>query len=86
MAATLVEPEVFEALDVPPLLGTWVRPDHTVRGTDRVVVLSHRFWQDRFGGRPDVVGRTLRIDAADHVVVGVMPAGFDFPPRTSVGL
>ena len=86
VAATLMEPEVFQALAVPPLLGTWVRPEHTARGTGRVVVLSHRLWQDRFGGRQDVVGQTLRIDAADHVVVGVMPAGFDFPPRTSVGL
>jgi putative ABC transport system permease protein len=86
VAATLAEPEVFQALAVLPLHGTWFRPEHTKRGMDRVVVLSHRLWQDRFGGRQDVVGRTLRIDAADHVVIGVMPAGFDFPPRTSVGL
>jgi putative ABC transport system permease protein len=86
VAATLIEPEVFRALAVPPLLGTWFGPQHPSQGADRVAVLSHRLWQDRFGGRQDVVGQTLRVDAADHVIVGVMPAGFDFPPRTSVGL
>jgi putative ABC transport system permease protein len=86
VAATLVEPEVFQALAIPPLLGTWFRAEHTTPGADRVVVLSHRLWQDRFGGRQAVVGQTLRIDAADYVVAGVMPAGFDFPPRTTVGL
>ena len=86
VAATLIEPEVFRALAVPPLLGTWFGPQHPSQGADRVAVLSHRLWQDRFGGRQDVVGQTIRVDAADHVIVGVMPAGFDFPPRTSVGL
>jgi hypothetical protein len=86
VAATAVEPEVFHALNVPPLHGRLFRPEHTTRGMERVVVLSHRLWQDQFGGRHDVIGQTLRIDAADHAVVGVMPAGFEFPPRTSVGL
>jgi putative ABC transport system permease protein len=86
IAATLVEPEVFQALAVPALHGTWFRTERTARGNDRAVVLGHRIWQDRFAGRQDVIGQTLRIDAVDHTVIGVMPAGFDFPPRTSVGL
>ena len=86
VAATLVEPDVFQALNVPPRHGRLFRPEHTTLGMERVVVLSHRLWQDQFGGRPDIVGQTLRIDAADHAVIGVMPASFEFPPRTSVGL
>ncbi len=87
ITATLAEPEILQALSVPPLLGTWFRPDHGSLGTNhRVAILSYRLWQDRFDGRRDVIGQTLRIDAADHVIVGVMPEGFDFPARTSVGL
>jgi len=44
-----------------------------------VVVLSHRFWQQRFGGTTDVIGRTLRVDGVSHEIVGVMPRGFAFP-------
>lgn len=86
VAATLVEPEVFHALGVPALQGRGFLKEHTRPEMDRVVVLSHSLWQDRFGGRADVIGQTLRIDSADHVVVGVMPAGFEFPPRASAAL
>ena len=86
VSAALVEPEVFHALGVAPLQGRVFLREHTTPGMDRVVVLSHRLWQDRFGGRPDVLGETLRIDAADHVVIGVMPPDFEFPPRASAAL
>jgi putative ABC transport system permease protein len=42
-------------------------------------MLSHRVWQARFGGAPSVVGRTVFLDGTDHLVIGVMPAGFAFP-------
>lgn len=43
-------------------------------GRDHVLVLSHRLWTSRFGGR-DVVGRTVRVDGKPHTVVGVLAAG-----------
>src|SRR5262249_22577019 len=42
-------------------------------------VLSDRFWMRRFGGDPNVLGRTLRLDGQDVKVIGVMPPGFDHP-------
>jgi len=81
-----VEPEVFSALGVAPLAGRVFSRGHAEPGADRVVVIGHRIWQDLFGGRPDIVGQSVRIDAADHTIVGVMPPGFEFPPRASATL
>ncbi len=86
VAATFAEPDVFRALGVSPLYGRLLLPEDTTRGPERVVVLSHALWQDRFGGKKDVIGHTIRIDASDHTVVGVMPAGFELPPRASAAL
>lgn len=49
------------------------------RGAEAVVVLSHEFWMQRFGGDPSAVGETLRLDGRPKVVAGVAPAGFSFP-------
>jgi len=84
--ATFAEPEVFQALGVPPLHGRFVLPENTTPGLDRVVVLGHALWMDRFGGSKDAIGQTIRINASDHTIVGVMPAGFEFPPRASAAL
>lgn len=45
-------------------------------GAARAVVISHRLWQERFGGDPQVVGRTLSVEGVATPVVGVLPAGF----------
>jgi len=42
----------------------------------RVLVLSHRYWQKRFGGDPAILGRTVRVDGEPFTVVGVLPEGF----------
>lgn len=44
-------------------------------GKDQVVILTHRLWQERFGGDPEIIGRQIRIDAKPHTVVGVLGAG-----------
>ena len=74
----LMSGNAFQFLGVPPVLGralqpTDVRPDGTV---EPVVVLSHRLWLRLFDGSPDALGRTLRLNGADHTVVGVMPPRF----------
>jgi putative ABC transport system permease protein len=48
-------------------------------GAPRVVVLSHRFWQDRFGGANNVLGESLTLDGNSYSIIGVMPAGFTLP-------
>jgi hypothetical protein len=71
--------EFFPVLRVAPLLGRWFLRDDEVRGRHRVVVLGHAYWQQQFGGAPDVVGRTLDLNDEQWEIVGVAPAGFTYP-------
>jgi putative ABC transport system permease protein len=74
-----VTDNAFATLGVPPALGRTFRPGEDRPGANRVAVLSHDLWRRRFGADPRVLGRALRMDGAAYTVVGVMPAGFDFP-------
>ncbi|MCP4657355.1 MAG: ABC transporter permease, partial [bacterium] len=64
---------VFRALRVHPVVGRSFTPEDEEPGAPAVVLLSHRYWQARFGGDPGVVGRMLRIDGQASEIVGVMP-------------
>jgi predicted permease len=68
----------FDVLGVAPSLGRVFRADEDMPGAQRVAILSHSFWRDRFGGDPAVAGRDLLVDNSRVIVVGVMPAGFQF--------
>ncbi|HXG64046.1 MAG TPA: ABC transporter permease [Blastocatellia bacterium] len=74
-----VTADFFHALGVQPALGRVFTPEEHELGADRVAVLSDRFWMRRFGGDPNILGRTLRLDGQDVTVVGVMPPGVDHP-------
>jgi len=69
----------FSVLGVRPEVGGELHWDQTWSPDDSVVVLSHRLWVQRFGADPGVVGRTIHLGSSRDRVVGVMPAGFDFP-------
>ena len=58
--------------------GRTLRPDEDQPGKDRVVVLSHRLWESRFGSDRALVGRTLTLDDQPYTVVGVLNAGGPF--------
>jgi putative ABC transport system permease protein len=66
-------------LRVQPALGRGFTADDEIDGRHRVAILSHAFWQRRFGGAADVVGRTLEVNDETWEVAGVMPRGFSFP-------
>lgn len=66
-----------------PLLGRPLLPADERADAEPVLVIGHEVWQSRFGGDPAVVGRTVRIGATAHTIVGVMPAGFAFPMNHS---
>ena len=68
-----ISDNLFSILGVQPQLGRGFRPDETVLGNHRVLMISHRFWQTRFGGDPHIVGRTVRVDGETHEIVGVLP-------------
>jgi len=48
-------------------------------GQSSVVILSHRLWQERFGGNPEIVGHNIDLDGHSSLVAGVMPQNFRFP-------
>jgi putative ABC transport system permease protein len=66
----------LKVLGVRPLFGRLMHPEEDVAGQDGVVVLGHAFWKQQFAGDPNVIGRTLVVDGAPHVVIGVLPADF----------
>src|SRR5215470_406848 len=66
-------------LGVQPALGRWYTPIEDLPGDVRVAVISHRMWQETFGGDREVVGRRITVDASPVTVIGVMPPGFNFP-------
>ena len=73
---------MFETLGLRAPRGRLLTPSDDVRGAGArggVAVVSHDFWQRRFGGGDDVIGRTLTIDRVPFTIVGVMPAGFTGP-------
>jgi predicted permease len=71
--------DLFPALGVAPLKGRAFTEEEDRPGSDGVVVISHALWQHRFGGDPEVVGKTVTLDGQACAVVGVMPASFHFP-------
>jgi predicted permease len=78
----------FETLGTPPLLGRTIRPEDDTWTAPGTVLLSYGFWQRRFGGRTDAIGRKVTVDRHVCVVIGVMPQGFHLPaePRIDVYL
>jgi putative ABC transport system permease protein len=67
---------ILTALDVQPALGRWFSPDDHRPGTQDTVILSGGYWQRRFGGDLNVIGRVMTIDTTPRTVIGVMPASF----------
>ncbi len=63
----------FETLGVAPLVGRAFAAGDEVPGHERVVVLSHAFWQQHFGGRREVIGHDLRLSGQPFTIIGVMP-------------
>ncbi len=74
--AALTTANFFHVLGVAPEVGRAFNADEETSGRDRVVVLSHGFWERRFGSRPGVVGSTITLSGLPYTVVGVAPAGF----------
>jgi predicted permease len=84
IAGQSMTPAAFAALGVQPILGRlFTDEDVQSRAQARVIVLSHRLWQTRFGGRTDIVGQEVRLDRVNRTVVGVMPDRFRYPSEVT---
>ena len=71
-------PGVLPAFGVAPALGRGLTAEDCRTGAAPVAIIGHALWQQTFGGDPGLLGRTIRLNAGDVTVVGIMPAGFEF--------
>ncbi|HEY2432937.1 MAG TPA: ABC transporter permease [Vicinamibacterales bacterium] len=79
LTGAIVTGSFFDVMGVAPALGRTLVPADDDSG-QRPVVLSNATWRRRFGADAGIVGRSIVLNGAAHVVVGVMPAAFLFPP------
>jgi len=82
--ASLVSEDFFRVLAVSPFLGRTFSAEEYQAGNTNVAVFSYGLWRRKFGADPGIVGRTLRLDEAPYVVVGVMPPEFQFPSKQEI--
>lgn len=81
--AAVVSEGFFEAVGVTATMGRTFTSDEFLRGRNRVIAISHGVWRRIFGADPNVVGRTVQLDGAAYMVVGVLPSTFQ--PRILQG-
>ena len=79
-----VSASFFPLFGVPARLGRGFLPDEDQPGKENVVVLSYGLWQRRFGGDKEIIGKTIRVSDVLHLVVGVMPPGFNYPGQSEL--
>jgi len=69
----------FGLLGVRPFMGRAFTAEDDFRTDQRIVILGYHVWEQRYGSDPNIIGRTIRVNAAPATVVGVMPRDFRFP-------
>jgi predicted permease len=70
---------LLETLGAQPAAGRFFLQENAVEGQDQVVVLSYGYWRERFAQSRAAIGQTIRVDGVSRRIVGVMPAGVQFP-------
>jgi predicted permease len=69
---------IWPLLGISPLMGRTYTPDDDRPGHDHVAVLSYAFWSKRLASDPNILGKTIQLDAEAYTVIGVLPEGFNF--------
>ncbi|MFN7993641.1 MAG: ABC transporter permease [Bryobacteraceae bacterium] len=80
-----VSANTFHVLGVSPTLGRTFLEEEEPEGRDQAAILSDGLWRRRFHADPGVVGRKITLDGKPYLIVGVMPAAFQFPRQTELG-
>jgi putative ABC transport system permease protein len=78
-----ITPNYFRILDVAPKIGRSFT-DSEGQSNAQVALLSDKFWRTVLHGDPEIVGKTITLDAKPYSVIGIMPPGFNQPPQTEV--
>ena len=76
----------FSVMGTRPLLGRTMTPADDAFDGPKVAVLGYTLWRRRFGGDSSVVGRPVRLDGESYTVLGIMPAGFNYPSGSELWL
>jgi putative ABC transport system permease protein len=79
ISAARVSSNVLRLLGVRPALGRDFRDEEDASGGNQVAMISAALWESRFGADPAVIGKTAVLDSQPFAIIGVMPAGFEFP-------
>jgi putative ABC transport system permease protein len=69
----------FDVLGVKPQIGRFFVPDESQPAGKPVIVISDALWHSRFGGNPGIVNQTIALDGTPYSIIGVLPAGIQFP-------
>ncbi len=86
LAGALMSADVFAALRTQPEIGRVFRKDEDKPGAPPVAVISHALWQNRFGGQAGIVNKTVNLNGKPYTILGVMPAGLEFPYKVDLWL
>jgi macrolide transport system ATP-binding/permease protein len=81
--AVRVSDGFFRTLEVTPVLGRDFQTGEDLPQAPQTVLLSYAVWQNRFGGRKDVLGQSVTLSGVPHTIIGVLPASFQFAPQGS---
>ncbi|HST20728.1 MAG TPA: ABC transporter permease [Blastocatellia bacterium] len=81
LEAAVVTGSFFDVLGVQSSMGRTIIPDDDQSGKDNIVVLSHGFWQRRFGSDTAIIGKAITLNRNSFTIIGVMPPDFKFPGR-----
>ncbi|HEY0729277.1 MAG TPA: ABC transporter permease, partial [Pyrinomonadaceae bacterium] len=82
--AFLITANFLDAVGVKPSMGRNFTADENQPGKDAVAILTHGLWQRRFGGDPNIVGKTITLDGTARTIVGVMPERFKYPSNAEL--
>jgi putative ABC transport system permease protein len=74
----------FQSARVAPFLGRSFLPEEYSSSRQQVVMVSHRFWQQQFGGDPRLIGMTMHLNGQNFTVIGIMPTMFDVPSGVDI--
>jgi putative ABC transport system permease protein len=81
VSRALVAPRFLQVWGIAPALGRDFTYEEHLTGGPSAVIISDRYWRNRFGADPQILSRKIRVGSESHSIVGVMPPSFHFPER-----
>src|SRR5262245_26685168 len=74
----------FDVLGAHPVMGRGFQPGEDRPGGERLAVIGHQLWQNRYNSDPNIIGKAITLDGRSYSVIGVAPPGFDYPNATQL--